>query len=101
MAGEEAQNDQLILLGWHLPKFLSYFRFVDDGTFECVDGQQRLVAIWEFYDDKLILDEQLLEFGGNYYSKLPDDVSDNFDDFEIEIEELADATEEDLEELFL
>jgi hypothetical protein len=89
-----------ILRGWHLPKF--YFRIVDDGTYECVDGQQRLVAIWEFYDDKLILDEQSAgEFGGNHYSKLPDDVSDGFDDFEIEIEELADATEEDLEELFL
>lgn len=89
-----------ILRGWHLPKF--YFRIVGDGTFECVDGQQRLVAIWEFYDDKLILDEQSAnEFGGSRYSELPDEVSDNFDDFEIEIEELADTTEEDLEELFL
>jgi hypothetical protein len=37
-----------ILRGWHLPKF--YFRKVDDGAFECVDGQQRLTAIWEFFD---------------------------------------------------
>jgi len=31
-----------ILKGWHLPKF--YFRKVDEGTFDCVDGQQRLTG---------------------------------------------------------
>ena len=34
-----------ILKGWHLPKF--YFRKLEDGSFECIDGQQRLTAIWE------------------------------------------------------
>ena len=42
-----------ILRGWHLPKL--YFRKVDESTFECVDGQQRLTAIWEFYDNSLAL----------------------------------------------
>lgn len=89
-----------ILRGWHLPKF--YFRVVGDGTFECVDGQQRLVSIWEFYDNKLILDdESAREFGGTRYADLPDKISDAFDDFEIEIEEIEEATEEELEELFL
>jgi hypothetical protein len=89
-----------ILKGWHLPKF--YFRVVGDGTYECVDGQQRLVAIWEFYDDKLSLDEgSARDFGGARYSELPEKVSDMFDDFEIEIEEIEEATEDELEELFL
>lgn len=35
-----------ILRGWHLPKF--YFRKTDDGGFDCVDGQQRLSAIFLF-----------------------------------------------------
>ncbi len=44
-----------ILRGWHLPKF--YFRKVDDSTFECVDGQQRLSAIFSFFADDLTLSE--------------------------------------------
>ncbi|OQW57268.1 MAG: hypothetical protein BVN28_13120 [Nitrospira sp. ST-bin4] len=88
-----------ILKGWHLPKF--YFRKIDDGTFDCVDGQQRLTAIWEFFDDALVLDEETAKrVGGAKYSTLPDDVSDAFDDFEIDIEEIADATDQELEELF-
>ncbi len=88
-----------ILKGWHLPKF--YFRKIDDSTFDCVDGQQRLTAIWEFFDDALALDDEVAQrVGGAKYSDLPDDISDSFDDFEIDIEEIEDATDEELEELF-
>src|SRR5713101_5906923 len=76
-----------ILRGWHLPKF--YFRKLDDSSFECVDGQQRLAAIIEFYDNKLHLDAAAtLSYGGSTYSKLKPDNSDAFDDFEIDIEEI-------------
>lgn len=88
-----------ILRGWHLPKF--YFKKSADGSYECVDGQQRLNAIFDFYDDKFELREDAAKaFGGAKYSDLPDDVSDKFDDFEVEIEEIEDASDEDLEELF-
>ena len=88
-----------ILRGWHVPKF--YFRKLEDGTYECVDGQQRLTAIYEFFDDKLTLDEDTAKrVGGSTYSELPDEVSDTFDDFVIEVEEIEDVTDEELEELF-
>lgn len=88
-----------ILKGWHLPKF--YFRKIEEGTFECVDGQQRPTAIWEFFDDTLELDADVANrVGGARYSELPDETSDDFDDFEIDIEEIEDATNEELEELF-
>ncbi|MEO7797078.1 MAG: DUF262 domain-containing protein [Opitutaceae bacterium] len=88
-----------VLRGWHLPKF--YFKRNSDGSYECVDGQQRLNAIFEFYDDKFVLPEQAVkECRGLTYSALPDDASDEFDDFEIEIEEIEDATDDELEELF-
>lgn len=88
-----------ILKGWHLPKF--YFQKQDDGTMECVDGQQRLTAIFEFFDDELELDEEMARrIGGAKYSTLPDEVSDAFDDFEIDMEEIEDATDDELEELF-
>lgn len=88
-----------ILKGWHLPKF--YFRRIDEGSFDCVDGQQRLTAIWEFFDDALELDAETADrIGAAKYSELPDAVSDAFDDFEIDIEEIEDATDQELEELF-
>jgi hypothetical protein len=89
-----------ILRGWHLPKF--YFRKVSDASFECVDGQQRLVAIWEFYDNKLQLNADAAKmFGGSTYKELPDHFSDSFDDFEIDIEEIEETADGELEELFL
>lgn len=88
-----------ILKGWHLPKF--YFRKVDDSTFECVDGQQRLSAIFSFFADDLTLSEDTKKrVGASKYTELDDDTSDEFDDFEIEIEEIEDASDEELEELF-
>jgi hypothetical protein len=88
-----------ILKGWHLPKF--YFRKLDHSTFECIDGQQRMSAIFEFFDDELTFDDDLSRrYNATKYSELSDDLSDRFDDFEIEIEEIEEATEEDLEELF-
>jgi hypothetical protein len=89
-----------ILRGWKLPKF--YFRKLDEGTFECVDGQQRLVAILEFFDNKLTLDDETKKrYGGSKYSELPDQISDDFDDYEIDIEEIEEASDKELEELFL
>ncbi len=88
-----------ILRGWHLPKL--YFRKVDESTFECVDGQQRLTAIWEFYDDSLALaPETARRVGGAYYKDLPTQVQDDLDDFELDIEEIQDADDAELEDLF-
>jgi hypothetical protein len=87
-----------ILKGWHLPKF--YFKKGSDGSYECVDGQQRLNAIFEYYDEKFELAEDS-PFAGLRYSDLPDDKSDEFDDFEIEIEEIENTSDDELEELFL
>jgi hypothetical protein len=89
-----------ILRGWHVPKL--YFRKVDEGSFECVDGQQRLIAIWEFFDNKLSLDRHSArQYGGDTYSKLHEGYSDAFDDFEIDIEEIEEASDEELQELFV
>ena len=99
----EEQKRRLIdtvLRGWHLPKF--YFRKVDDGAFECVDGQQRLAAVFEFYDGNLKLaPADARKYGGATYAKLKADYSDSFDDFEIDIEEIDDATDDELEDLFV
>jgi hypothetical protein len=99
----EHQKRQLIdtvLRGWHLPKF--YFRRVDEASFECVDGQQRLMAVFEFFDGHLKLDPKAARaYGGATYKDLRPTFSDAFDDFEIDIEEIDDATDRELEELFV
>src|SRR3984893_9392334 len=53
---DRAKKQQLIdsiLRGWRLPKF--YFLNVSDEPeqYEVVDGQQRLTAIFDFFDNQL------------------------------------------------
>lgn len=88
-----------ILRGWKLPKF--YFVKWDDDEYEVVDGQQRLTAIYEFFANELALSEESAAiFGGRYYKDLKQKASDAFDDFEIEYDEIEDASEEDLKQFF-
>lgn len=90
-----------VLRGWKLPKF--YFLRMPDQReeFEVVDGQQRLNAIFEFFDNALPLSEESKErFGARYYRDLPENVSDDFDDFEIEYDIIQDADEKDLKDFF-
>ena len=90
-----------ILRGWHLPKF--YFVRVDDVDeyYEVVDGQQRLSAIFDFCSGDLKLSAGTAhDFGGATYAELPARVSDKFDDFEIQYEEITDASESELAEIF-
>jgi len=91
-----------ILKGWKLPKF--YFVKVSDvpEEYEVVDGQQRLAAIFEFLDNELPLsDASAKKFGGLYYKDLKDELSDEFDDFEIQFDEITDADDKELKEFFL
>ena len=88
-----------ILRGWRLPKF--YFVKLNDEDYEVVDGQQRLTAIYEFCANSLALSEDSAElFGGLYYKDLKMRIADLFDDFEIEYDEIEDASEEELKEFF-
>jgi len=97
---QKRQLVDTILRGWHLPKF--YFRKIDDSSFECVDGQQRLATILEFYDNRLKLDSKASKtYGGRTYKDLRPTFSDAFDDFEIDIEEIEEADDRELGELFV
>jgi hypothetical protein len=88
-----------ILRGWKLPKF--YFIETAADSFLVEDGQQRLNAIWEFFSDDLPLSADSAEaFGGKYYSTLPRQTADAFDDFEINFDLIIKATEEELKEFF-
>ncbi len=90
-----------ILRGWRLPKF--YFLKVSDKpeAYEVVDGQQRLVTIWEFIENELPLaNKSAQEFGGSHYGQLKDNVVDAFDDYEIQYDEIEDATDQEVKDFF-
>jgi hypothetical protein len=90
-----------ILRGWRLPKF--YFLKVSDDPeqYEVVDGQQRLAAIYEFFDNALPLStKSVKDFGGQYYKNLPANVSDRFDDFQIQYDIIEEGEEKEIKELF-
>jgi Protein of unknown function DUF262 len=90
-----------ILRSWKLPKFY-YLKTSDDPEeFEVVDGQQRLMAIFEFFDNTLSLSpDSAKRFKGRFYKDLPAAISDGFDDFEIEYDEITGADEEDIKAFF-
>ena len=90
-----------ILRGWKLPKFYFQRTHVEPEEYDVVDGQQRLAAIMEFFDNDLSLsDESAKRFGGYYYRDIPDSVSDRFDDYEIEYDEITNATDKEIKEFF-
>jgi hypothetical protein len=89
-----------ILRGWKLPKF--YFQKTSSSSYEVVDGQQRLSAIFEFLDGDLALSAETSAIynGAEHYEDLDIDVSDKFDDYEIDFDEIEEASDEEIQEFF-
>lgn len=91
-----------MLRGWRLPKFYFVRTSESPDVFEVVDGQQRISAIFEFLDNELeLLPATASEFGGGIYDDLNDEISDAFDDFEIQYDQIEDADEHEIKEFFL
>lgn len=93
-----------VLRGWRLPKFYFLLTNNDPEEYEVVDGQQRLLAIWEFFENELSLssDSDSVTGGARLYRELPDPLSDRFDDYEIDYDQIEagpDAEDLDAEEL--
>ena len=90
-----------ILRGWRLPKFYFLLTGASPKEYDVLDGQQRLNAIWDFFAGELKLaSEAATEFGADTYGGLPDEISDAFDDYEIDFDVIENATEEDQKEFF-
>ena len=87
-----------ILKKWDIPKL--YLRVVDEDNFDCVDGQQRMNAIFKFYDNELKLPKESGKYAGQFYSDLPDTIKDIFDDYELDLTLIYDSTDDELRELF-
>jgi Protein of unknown function DUF262 len=90
-----------VLRGWKLPKFYFLKTSGNPDEFEVLDGQQRLGAIFDFFDNELPLSEEsAAKFGARYYRSLPTAIADSFDDFEIEYDQIEEGAEKDQKEFF-
>lgn len=95
-----------ILRNYDIPKL--YWRRTGrkPDTYDVVDGQQRLRAIWEFFENgfKLPRDGDSIEghaVAGLSYGDLPDDLRIRFDTYPLDIVLIEDADEEEVREMFL
>ena len=96
-----------ILRDLDIPKI--YLREIDDDTFdeEAVDGQQRLTAIYEFYNDKFALSKNADDLDESHvirskkFSALHEDAKDIFEAYELTVVLLRQSSEEEVEEMFL
>lgn len=95
-----------ILRNYDVPKL--YWRRTGrkPDTYEVVDGQQRLRAIWEFFSGAYRLPRDLDPIDGSTvaglsYSDLPDDLRIRFDTYPLDVVIIEDADEDEVREMFL
>ncbi len=92
-----------VLRGYPIPKILmrtSIDRASHRIFREVVDGQQRLQSIIDFGNDKLILGTRAGNFAGKTYSTLPEELQMKFLAYKITGEQLINATDDDVLEVF-
>lgn len=67
---------------------------------EVVDGQQRLRAIYEFANGEFALDSRAQEFEGKRYTDLSEDDQRNYLSYQVGVEQLLNADDEDVLDVF-
>jgi len=94
-----------VLRGMDIPKL--YLRAVNKPPYkyEVVDGQQRLHAIWEFCEDAYPLSADCDRVHGHEvadkrFSELPNDLTDEFQSYELSFVILEDTDNDEVEEMF-
>lgn len=96
---------ETVLLGYPMPK-LSLFQNTDVKTRktikEIVDGQQRSIAIHDFYHDKFAISRraELATAAGRSYSQLDEDLQGKFLSYALSVDLFIGATKEDIREVF-
>lgn len=95
-----------ILREFDIPKL--YWRKVASkpDKYDVVDGQQRLRAIWEFFDGEFALPKNADPIDGEsiaglHYQNLPDDLRMRFDVYALDVVVLEDSDEDEVREMFL
>jgi len=92
-----------ILRDYDVPKI--YLHEIVKDNFDVVDGQQRIKAIWSFYDNEYALPKDSDPVNGydvasKYYKDLDPDVSDLIDSYNLDFV-ILDKSDEEIREMFL
>lgn len=87
-----------MLRGYSIGTLFLWYRH-DKGISEILDGQQRIRTIINFINDgfSIVLNSGRL----CYYSALPEDVKDNFDNYEISVTQYRGIDEDEVRQMFL
>lgn len=93
-----------ILRDFDVPKI--YLHEKDNDTYDVIDGQQRIRAIWSYYDDEFSLPKDAEPVKGfvvanKKYSELDMDVSTIIDSYNIDFVILDTPNEDEIREMFL
>ncbi len=93
-----------ILRDFDVPKI--YLHEKENGTYDVIDGQQRIRTIWSFYDDEFALAKDAdpvngVEIAGKKYSELDMDISTIIDSYSLDFVILDTENEDTIREMFL
>ena len=93
-----------ILRDYDVPKV--YLHEKDNGTYDVIDGQQRIRAIWAFYDDEFALPKDAepvngIDVANKKYSELDMDISSIIDSYSLDFIILDTKDEDEIREMFL
>lgn len=95
-----------ILRDYDVPKLYWRKTASRPDTYDVVDGQQRLRALWDFFDGnfKLPKDADPIDgelIAGCAYQDLPDELRSRFDVYALDVVVLEDTDEDEVREMFL
>lgn len=95
-----------ILRGYDVPKLYWRRTGTKPDTYDVVDGQQRLRALWDFVDGNFKLDKKADPIDGEAvagcdYQNLPDELRSRFDVYALDVVVLEDTDEDEVREMFL
>ena len=93
-----------ILRDYDIPKI--YLHTTDEINFDVVDGQQRIRAIWSFFDDDFPLPKDAdkvkgIDVANKKFSELDEDIKDIIGGYNLDIVILNNSNEDEIREMFL
>ena len=95
-----------LLREFDIPKLYLRATDAEDYAWEVIDGQQRLRAIWSFYDNAFPVaddadDVDNISVAGLHYEDLHDEIQDTLDSYALDIVIVEDAADVEIEEMFI